>query len=1314
MQGDLPAAVGRQARQHVHLVKGQGAVLLLDQLQLQLLVNLIIAGHLHTVRALDGQLDLAGFTGAAQIPLAVRHRGADLRQEGVLLGGFIIFPHSELVADTGLREVAAVGQVADMYHQILRVCRGGIAHRAGRAYILKFLIASQLRSGCKLVRQIVLRVAGRAKLQSARRTGDQIGRIRLAGHIVGPIAIRGVQLVPCIVDHALVDIVKVHQIHTDAASVPLQPLEVQIAPQSAAAHQIVAFQHIVGLVAAVAIRVVVGRRHEFQRIGAAVDQPIKAQIFSASVGLDLLDRQDGVAVVQVHRDLAVVEDRSILILDAQIQELRHIRRQEQVVVHHLRQGLLRGEAVVGHVHGDQVLLPALPHHRLNHKGIVRVAHQTAGRHDDPQLHGVGIAGGAVLLAGHRIDHDAVPRVIVSVLVLRAVQHHPGILVVALYQLHRGLVLVIVEVITLPEVGFCQRGLAHGVTLGILQQYPEFIHQRQDIQRGISGHGGFHGHRGILQVADAALEGDKAAGQRGCVHRQAAEAFVFDLRQLRRCVRHIRLRLVIAADLHAVQAGERQALEGQLIGAAVLRRFQLKRGNILAAGRDLAGIPFAVQAGRSPRSAVRYTEEQILARCQCAVGVRHLDLQGQGVHHIIFFRDGHHRCGLAGVDAAGDALGLQRQLHAKAVLGPHGIGVGRVGAQLRRGGGKVHAALLLCLGQRRAAHRDCHLIAAAHRRQLQLQTVDIRQCVLFEVFKAVMCLLRIIVGGIGQCQATELQSVRLCGIFHAPICRHRGYLALGHRGQLDLHQIGVEVFPLNADDLLPGRLVLILYLRIIAILVLEIYGLARFQYRQGKGLRTHAVTAQHGGAALIVVSRVDLAAIFVGSRSAAALHLLEYGEVDAAHNDAAGVIHLHIQPQCIAPRLYAAYGDLRILIGRGLGVVRITLARVSIRLVGVNIITAACAAVAARTAAADVGIAAGAAAGAGRVARFTAAAAAAAARTGITSLTRFGGRSAAAVVGRQAAAGTGAAATAGTAAAGNPASRRITGSAVCGAADMVVGVVACGGQLGTAALFIEDLLRLLHLVSVRMVIVRLLDSAAHKAQGIQQVRIVVCVPANGQGSLVHRGVLLIGNGPVLLLVPPQAILPQRQDAVDGDRRRPQLGLQHRLLHVHIQPAGQCQQDEFAAVRLGHIRIVGNAVADIEAVIASEQVHIGGQQPILLVKEAQTRSAVGIQREGQIDLLALVAYIAPGKGFVDHVIPVDLRQPDGCAAAGGQSAGDPRIGGYRKALILHGAEGAGRTQNDGRHAAQQQYNSNESFLHWLGSSLYADICPRERSP
>ena len=493
MQGDLPAAVGRQARQHVHLVKGQGAVLLLDQLQLQLLVDLIIAGHLHTVRALDGQLDLAGFTGAAQIPLAVRHRGADLRQEGVLLGGFIICPHSELVADTGLREAAAVGQVADMYHQILRVCRGGIAHRAGRAYVLKFLIASQLRSGCKLVRQIVPRVAGRAKLQSARRTGDQIGRIRLAAHIVGPILIRGVQLVQCIVDYALVDIVKVHQIRTDAASVLLQPLEVQIAPQSAAAHQIVAFQHIVGLVAAVAIRVVVGRRHEFQRIGAAVDQPIKAQIFSASVGLDLLDRQDGVAVVQVHRDLAVVEDRSILILDAQIQELRHVRRQEQVVVHHLRQGLLRGEAVVGHVHGDQVLLPALPHHRLNHKGIVRVAHQTVGRHDDPQLHGVGIAGGAVLLAGHRIDHDAVPRVIVSVLVLRAVQHHPGILVVALYQLHRGLVLVIVEVITLPEVGFCQRGLAHGVTLGIPQQYPEFIHQRQDIQRGISGHGGFHGH-----------------------------------------------------------------------------------------------------------------------------------------------------------------------------------------------------------------------------------------------------------------------------------------------------------------------------------------------------------------------------------------------------------------------------------------------------------------------------------------------------------------------------------------------------------------------------------------------------------------------------------------------------------------------------------------------------------------------------------------------------------------------------------------------------------------------------------------------------
>ena len=129
-----------------------------------------------------------------------------------------------------------------MYQQILRVFRGGIVHRAGRAYTRKIQIVIQLRIGCKLVRQIAPRVAGRAKLRGARRTGDQIGRFRLAGHIVGPIAIIKLQCFPHAVYSALVDIVKVHQIRANAASVLLQPLKVQIAAQRAAAHQIVTLQ----------------------------------------------------------------------------------------------------------------------------------------------------------------------------------------------------------------------------------------------------------------------------------------------------------------------------------------------------------------------------------------------------------------------------------------------------------------------------------------------------------------------------------------------------------------------------------------------------------------------------------------------------------------------------------------------------------------------------------------------------------------------------------------------------------------------------------------------------------------------------------------------------------------------------------------------------------------------------------------------------------------------------------------------------------------------------------------------------------------
>ena len=135
-----------------------------------------------------------------------------------------------------------------------------------------------------------------------------------------------------------------------------------------------------------------------------------------------------------------------------------------------------------------------------------MAYQTAGRHNDPQLHGTGIAACVLLRAGYLRDHDAVPRAIVSVLVLRTVQHYLGIHLVALYQLHHRL-LRIVGVTAIGKPSLLQSGLVDDIALGILQQHAELIHQRQDIQCRILCHGSLHRRRCILQIPHTALEGN---------------------------------------------------------------------------------------------------------------------------------------------------------------------------------------------------------------------------------------------------------------------------------------------------------------------------------------------------------------------------------------------------------------------------------------------------------------------------------------------------------------------------------------------------------------------------------------------------------------------------------------------------------------------------------------------------------------------------------------------------------------------------------------------------------------------------------------
>ena len=63
-----------------------------------------------------------------------------------------------------------------------------------------------------------------------------------------------------------------------------------------------------------------------------------------------------------------------------------------------------------------------------------------------------------------------------------------------------------------KLGLFQRYGLNGLAAVIGQLQPEFVHQLQNINGGIAGHGGVQRRGGILQVAHAALEGDKAAGK----------------------------------------------------------------------------------------------------------------------------------------------------------------------------------------------------------------------------------------------------------------------------------------------------------------------------------------------------------------------------------------------------------------------------------------------------------------------------------------------------------------------------------------------------------------------------------------------------------------------------------------------------------------------------------------------------------------------------------------------------------------------------------------------------------------------------------
>ena len=772
-----------------------------------------------------------------------------------------------------------------------------------------------------------------------------------------------------------------------------QALHRHRAGQGAAAHQVDGLKDIVVLIAAEALGVVIGGGHELQGVPAALDQAVKAQVFARRVRVrgrrDLLGRQDRVAVVEVDRDGAVVEDGAVRVEDLQTQELRHIRCQEQIAVLDHGQRLFGHKAVVGHAHRNKVLLPALANHGFNAEGIFGKVRQTVLRHGDAQLHGVGIAGDLLRIGiGGGVDQEAVPRV-GPVFILCAVQHHVGGDMVARQQLH-GLADLVVAVIS--AVGQCscrQNGPVDLFSALFLQNKAEFVHQRQQVLGGVGGHGGHHGGGGIQQRLgiDAGAEGDPAAAQRRRIDRQRAQLRVVQAGQHPGGVLRVRLGGVVAAYLCGIETGEGQAGQFQFIELTVGGIFQLQLLHALAAGGDIRRVPRAVQirSGAALSAPQGQTQGSVLP--QGAVRIADLDGQRQGVHHVFFFRDDHRGGRFMRIDRLPLTGGDQRDLVAEAVLHRNlGTGVLPVGAQRGAGGGKGGAPLVLGAVQHRGADAHSDRFTAIRRPKGQLHASDIGQGVQLEVLKAVVRL-RLIAGGIGHGQTAEGKRLGVGGKADCPIGGDGLHIPLLHGGEGDLNQVG-GIDSAGDIRLAGGR---VLFLRIVAEFVLEVHLLPGLQGEQGKFLAAAGLAlAQHGALPLIAAAGIDRVSLCVFGGGSAALDVLEHREADAAHDGAAGVVHVYLQAQGIAPGLYILNGDLRLLIG-DLGAGAVPLADlIALAVAGVG--AAAAGAAAAGAAAASAGTAAAASASAGTVASAAGGAACtAAAAAGASGRAAAGGR-----------------------------------------------------------------------------------------------------------------------------------------------------------------------------------------------------------------------------------------------------------------------------------------------------------------------------------
>lgn len=64
-----------------------------------------------------------------------------------------------------------------------------------------------------------------------------------------------------------------------------------------------------------------------------------------------------------------------------------------------------------------------------------------------------------------------------------------------------------------------------------------------------------------------------------------------------------------------------------------------------------------------------------------------------------------------------------------------------------------------------------------------------------------------------------------------------------------------------------------------------------------------------------------------------------------------------------------------------------------------------------------------------------------------------------------------------------------------------------------------------------------------------------------------------------------------------------------------------------IGLCHIRVIGNTVADVEAVEGPVDIHIRCNKPVFLIQKTDSAPPMGIKRVGDINFSPLLAYIVP---------------------------------------------------------------------------------------